>query len=66
MTDPVQNGTTQFTFDLGGLTPGQKIKVVAQGVLLPIDLSQQLYDANSLFLFQPLLTEEFHELEIIF
>lgn len=64
--DLVQNGATQFTFTQGGLVPGQRVKIAVQGVLMPVDHTQQIYNAFSLFNFQPLLTEEFHELELQF
>lgn len=66
VSNPVQNGATQFTFSQGGLVPGQRVKVAVQGLLIPFDLGQQIYDGGSLFNFQPLLTEEFHELVITF
>ena len=66
VSDLVQNGQTQFTFTQGGLTPGQRVKVAVQGVLEPVDHAQQIYDSGSFFNFQPLLTEEFHEIVITF
>jgi hypothetical protein len=58
---PAVGGFTQFSFTQGGLTVGQKVKITVHGTLIPEDLGLQQYKSGSLFNFQPLLTERFHE-----
>lgn len=64
--NPNSGGQAQFTFTQTGLVPGQRIRVAVQGILLPVDLGQQVYNASSLFNLQPLDLETNHEVTITF
>jgi hypothetical protein len=63
---PSTLGATSFTFSKVGLVPGQKLKIVLKGFFFPVPTLPGFYEAPSVFLLQPLLTEDAHEVELTF
>ena len=63
---PSAGGAATFTFSKAGLVPGQKLKVVLKGLFFPVPAQPGFYEAPSVFLLQPLLTEDAHEVELTF